>query len=69
MISPTLERVPHIIRIFSAVIRTSHSLLMSALVIEDSLDVPGLYAEFGHASCSGPAQVMQAPRRNVQALI
>jgi len=69
VIRPTLERGARFVGVFGAIVRACYSLLMAALVIENSFDVPGLYAEFGHASCSGPAQVMQAPRRNVQALI
>jgi hypothetical protein len=42
---------------------------MSALVIEDSLDVPGLYAEFGHASGASAPKVVETPVCNGQALI
>ena len=69
MIRPTLECGTHIVCVPRFIICTRNTLLVTGLVIENGLDVPGLYAKFGHASCSGPAQVMQAPVCNGQTLI
>ena len=70
VIRPLLQRAPHFVGVFGAIIDTSDPTFMSADVIEHCLDDVGLYAKLGHLRCSGAPKVMQAPGlRDVQALV
>jgi hypothetical protein len=69
MIRPTLERAPHFVGVFGAIVNASYTTFMPALVIEHCLDYVWLHTNLGHVGRSTSPTIMKSPRRNAQASI
>ena len=46
VVGPALERIPHVVGVFGALVNASHATAMARVVVENGLDVVGLDAEF-----------------------
>jgi hypothetical protein len=69
MIRPTLERTPHFVGVFGAVVNTSNAAFVAADVIKHCFDDVGLYAKLCHSRCASPSEIMEHPGCNPDALI
>src|SRR5215472_3460458 len=63
VIRPTLERSAHLVGVFGSLVYTSHPRAMSAVVVQDRLDVVRLHAEFAKLRCTTAPKVVEPVRR------
>ena len=69
VVGPTLERGTHFVGVPRSIICTRNTLLVTGLVIENRLHLPGLDTKLCHLGCASTTEIVQSPWRNVQALV